>query len=243
MKELSSIIADNFNGYYGSYLQSSSIRKTRKSAFMPVPIDQEIIRLPVFILSSLANLGRSLTVPGADTLVVGLECMGAFTSYKSVDSNVRNILNSDFYKNRLARIDSLKTYFGTQGAVFDEDFNPVMLMYWEIGRTLGNTTPAVIHYDFLKPVLWVSPQVVISKSDPVERYIINRIVPTVLSLNGISAPRMVTCFGNTAFKDFQPSVIMGCCPFAIKETEAPSVSTSNSELLQIALDYQKELTQ
>lgn len=243
MKNLASIIADGFSGSYGSYLSSSSSREVRKSVFMPIPIDQEMIRLPVFVLSSLKNSGMSLITPRADELVACLECIGTFTSYKSIDSSIRSILNSDFCKNRLARIDSPKIYFGAQGAVFDEDFNPVMLMYWEMRRTLDDVVPTLIHYDFLRPVLWVSPQVVISKSNPVERYIINRVIPTVLSLPGVYTPIMPTCFGSTASKALLPSVIMDSCPFVLKKTEAPSVSTSNSELLQIALDHQKELTQ
>ena len=80
--------------------------------------------------------------------------------------------------------------------------------------------------------------------DAVERFIINQIIPTALSINYLSSPschRSVIYESNSTNCNTKVKVLIEKIPFIIKETDVPSISTTNEELLDTALNYIDEI--
>lgn len=249
MRDLQSILENAYEDSMKSRWYSGNIEGLNsKSVFMTVPIEDRF-EMPVFALSAFSLNERIGGKTPPDSIVINLNYKGSRTTYKSLDANMRNTLNTGYLNARLIKMpgigDSGRVYLTTQGAVFDDNYNPVMLLTWEMERVYVEET-SEYKYKFIRPVLRVKPDVIINKCNAMERYIVNKIIPTALSLNYITTPAIhntdiiITYYSSRSFK---VKVIIDKMPFEVRETDAPSVSTTNEELLKVALDNLEELTQ
>ncbi len=230
-----------------TYSISRSISFTDKSSYMLIPVTGDSIEIPTMAIYSLPTLeNKILQKEPIDALVVNLNNNGGYSSFKSASASIRDaftVLYKNAHLRRLVTVgDPEKTYYGTYGAIFDENFKPIVMLSWELEKIYRDDEQVPFRYKFIRPILRVAPEVFINKSNTVERFIINQIIPTALSITYLSSPifhRSMIYESNSG--NCKVKVLIEKIPFIIKETDVPSVSTTNEELLDTALNYIDEI--
>ena len=232
-----------------TYSISRSVSFTDKSSYMLIPVTGNNIEIPTMTMYSLPTLeNKILQKEPIDALVVNLNNNGGYSSFKSASASIRDaftVLYKNAHLRKLVTVgDPEKTYYGTYGAIFDENFKPIVMLSWELEKIYRDDEQVPFRYKFIRPILRVAPEVFINKSNTVERFIINQIIPTALSINYLSSPschRSVIYESNSTNCNTKVKVLIEKIPFIIKETDVPSVSTTNEELLDTALNYIDEI--
>lgn len=239
------VAADNYD--YGG----RGLAFTDKSSYMLIPVTGDNIEIPTMAMYSLPTIEEKiLKNEPVDTIVVNLENIGRYTLYKSVNAGVRDLFSVIYKNSRLRKLttvgDPEKTYYGTYGAIFDENFKPVVMLSWELEKIYRDDEQRPFKYKFTRPVLRVASEVFINKSNTVERFIINKIIPTTLSVTYLSSPsyhRSEIYESNSTNCNTKVKVLIEKIPFIIKETDVPSISTTNEELLDTAVNYIDEIVE
>lgn len=232
-----------------SYSISRSISFTDKSSYMLIPVTGDNIEIPTMAMYSLPTLeNKILQKEPIDALVVNLNNNGGYSSFKSVSASIRDaftVLYKNAHLRKLVTVgDPEKTYYGTYGAIFDENFKPIVMLSWELKKIYRDDDQDPFRYKFIRPILRVAPEVFINKSNTVERFIINQIIPTALSVTYLSSPifhRSMVYESNSG--NCKVKVLIEKIPFIIRETDVPSISTTNEELLGTALNYIDEIVE
>lgn len=232
-----------------TYSISRSISFTDKSSYMLIPVTGDNIEIPTIAMFSLPTLeNKILQKEPIDALVVNLNNNGGYSSFKSVSASIRDaftVLYKNAHLRKLVTVgDPEKTYYGTYGAIFDENFKPIVMLSWELKKIYRDDEQDPFRYKFISPILRVAPEVFINKSNTVERFIINQIIPTALSITYLSSPifhRSMIYESNSG--NCKVKVLIEKIPFIIKETDVPSISTTNEELLGTALNYIDEIVE
>ena len=230
-----------------TYSISRSKSFTDKSSYMLIPVTGDSIEIPTMAMYSLLTLeNKILQKEPIDALVVNLNNNGGYSSFKSVSASIRDaftVLYKNAHLKKLVTVgDPEKTYYGTYGAIFDENFKPIVMLSWELEKIYRDDEQVPFRYKFIRPILRVAPEVFINKSNTVERFIINQIIPTALSITYLSSPifhRSMIYESNN--DNCKVKVLIEKIPFIIKETDVPSISTTNEELLDTALNYIDEI--
>lgn len=249
MRDLKTAISYCFESSGPSnYSLNRGISFTSKSSYMLIPVTGDNIEIPTMAMYSLYKVADKITnKKPIDTIVINLENTGGFTTYKSVDACFRDAFRVSYQNARLRKLITVgnpeKTYYGTYGAIFDENFKPVVMLSWELKKIYRDNGQDSFKYKFIRPILRVAPEVFINKSNTVERFIINKLIPTTLSLTRIYSPiyRSKIYETNNGDCNLKAKVLIEDCPFVIKETDVPSISTTNEELLGTALNYIDEI--
>lgn len=241
MVNLEGIIRNCFEYPIGSYCYAAfDYTIPNKLCNMVIPITGDCLEIPVFLLEEFLRTKVNKENP-VDAFVVKLNTVHRVSDYKSIDAIMRNVLHSTYRSCRLVKIISTgthgKTYYGTLGAIFNENYQPIAMCSWQVMKTSSGTLK------YLKPILRVNPCSFINKSDSVERYIVNKLVPTALRIPDVYAPytRCSDRGNNTTL--FKIKVEIDQCPFTIERPDAPSISTTNRNLLDIALNNIDEVVQ
>ena len=223
-----------------------------KSVYMTIPISRNNFEVPVFAMSTLAAKINFENIRDIDALVVNLINTGYEAPYKSLDASVRSVFRTGYSSNRLIKLTTVennKSYYGTFGAIFDNAFKPVAMLLWQIEKVPWNNDIYPFKYRFVRPILRVIPEAIVNKSNTVERLILNKIIPATLDHSSIMKP---VVRNNDAFAYYNtesewyadtPKVIIDKFPFEVKEADVPSISTTNKQLLDIALNNLEELAQ
>ena len=230
-----------------TYSISRSISFTDKSSYMLIPVTGDNIEIPTMTMFSLPTLeNKILQKETIDALAVNLNNNGGYSTFKSVSASIRDaftVLYKNAHLRKLVTVgDPEKTYYGTYGAIFDENFKPIVMLSWELKKIYRDDEQDPFRYKFISPILRVAPEVFINKSNTVERFIINQIIPTALSITYLSSPifpRSIIYESNSG--NCKVKVLIEKIPFIIKETDVPSISTTNEELLGTALNYIDEI--
>jgi hypothetical protein len=245
MRSLQDILRNCFTDITWSYGYRNTTEDALNSVeYMVIPLNKDILEVPVFALHALTCSSYLDTVK-ADTLAVKIDYMGSISVYKSLDARVRDIMSMGYGDTRLIKLDSSGSdvYYGTCGAIFDKDFNPVMLLTWEFTKETCEETDIPYKWKFSRPVLRISPEV-LKKSNTVERYIVNRILGSIVNTEcRIYTPYSIRngMFINPEHSDFTAKVIIDRNPFQMKEVDRPSISTDNKDLLAIASEHIEEI--
>lgn len=235
MRDLQDIIHDCFgdSGHTRKYGSNREPSTKGKEAYLVIPV-KDTFELPVFAIKALK--------PDIDYMAISLQDVGVKTSYKSLDSGTRDILTMDFPNNRLVELPKKageQTYYGTYGAIFDKNFCPMMMILWEMKRIVSDEInyPYAHKYQFVKPILRVSPHVFINKGTTVERYIINKIVSSAVQNFNVYRPSGLGRFLETTnYTAYQMKVeIGGFQSMYLKRPDVPSISTTNEKLLKVVL--------
>lgn len=232
-----------------SYSISRSISFTDKSSYMLIPVTGDNIEIPTMAMFSLPTLeNKILQKDPIDALAVNLNNNGGYSSFKSVSASIRDaftVLYKNAHLRKLVTVgDPEKTYYGTYGAIFDENFKPIVMLSWELKKIYRDDEQDSFRYKFIRPILRIAPEVFINKSNTVERFIINQIIPTALSVTYLSSPifhRSMVYESNSG--NCKVKVLIEKIPFIIRETDVPSISTTNEELLSTALNYIDEIVE
>lgn len=239
MRDLKYIIQRCFEGYFQDSIFPFRNNVIHNFQYINVPIFKDVFELPVFMLGNLSNCDLPVTSDEIDSFTACLNYTGTESDFKTLSSKMRNILITIFNRARLVKI-PLDTqgenyYYGTCGAIFNKNLMPVMIMSWRIEKVQQDNPDKSFVYKFTQPILRVSPSVFTVKADSLTRYIINQIIPNALR-NRYDAPHIYSnpLFPST-YESFNIKVDIGEFPFTLQKVNAPSVSTTNEELLNVAL--------
>ena len=138
--------------YRGGRVAQTPITTKR---YMEIPIDADVFELPLLAFNSFKNM--HLTGKDSNMIVASLYSCGQTSSYKSFDSVIKDVLSTPF-SNHLSKVQvagSNNTYYATFGAVFDEAFEPLMMLSWLLERKADGK--GVIKYHYKRPLLRLNP--------------------------------------------------------------------------------------
>ena len=206
--------------------------------YMEIPIEKDVFELPTMALRHFFDLVKEDKDLSMGKIVAILKNYGV-PYFKTLNRNMQDIIWTDFNCSRLTELKINQGdgptlyYYATNGAVFDSDMLPVMLATWKIERRQVDGRRL---YRFIKPILHISTNCFLSQSDPMQRWICKKMSATCLkSPYNIYALRGCLAI-ERSIRSIEPSIEISDIPFEIIKTEAPSVSTTDQDLLQIAAD-------
>lgn len=215
----------------------------RKAAQMIIPIkDGQVFEIPTF---ALGDIGHTQDFLESDALVVNLERTGIKPRYKSLDARIRDGFTINFNTCKLWCLglegSPERMYYITQGAIFDWNLNPIMMLTWQVEMRHeedGSTT-----LNLVKPVMRVVPHLFVDKTDAVQRYICGKMLTTALGMGILYRLWISGCPSWLKIGEgpYRVKVEIDYMPFSLKAVEAPWVSTTNYELRNIALDHMEEV--
>lgn len=240
-------LRDLFHGYtYNNTWgrdYNSPIPSDDQSYYMEIPINGQAFEVPLFAMSSFNRILEGGV--SADVITVYIKTIGNVPRYKSVDRYMRDILvnrySSKLIVLKVAQGNETITYYGTAGAVFDEHFSPIMLCTWKIEKIFHDGLG--YRFKFIRPILYIEPSIFLTKKDPMEKYIVNKIFPECLKLE-LSDYRTFNCINFPEESNgLTVKVEVDKMPFNTRKVSVPSISTTNQQLLQAALDHIDELIQ
>lgn len=242
MLSLRTIISRCFAGiHHSQYRGNAFLWQERKSRYLTISLDTEEIELPLFVVDALHTTvyqNNNINLD-SDNLVVEIHTSSKCGTYKTIDANIRQIIGASFI-NSLTKItlkDSSTVYYGTYGALFDKDLNPLMMLIWKVKRTPLDNLKEDSREWFtpIRPIIRVSPRIA-QKENSMERYIFNKIITEGLTLNNFEGIYS-DIFYYSPQKTFSTQVIIDEFPFLISDPATPSISTTNKELIDTALAY------
>lgn len=228
---------------YGYRHASESAQSGEK--YMVIPLNGDALEVPVFALHTLLSNSYANT-KDVDALVVQIDYAGSVSTYKSLDARFRDTMAITYGSTRLLKLDNNGSdiYYSTCGTVFNKDFEPIMMLTWEFTKDTSEMGEEEMPYrwKFARPILRIAPEV-LKKSNPVERYIVNRILSTIVDVGCTIYPPYRTINGMFVSPDisFRAKVIIDENPFKLREVDKPSISTTNESLLAIAYEHIEEL--
>lgn len=260
-RDLSDTIRTAFAGvhnYCHCYSRYNTIPSPSITKYLEIPINEDVFEVPLFAFLSFVNAVKDNKDTSTNAIVTVLKCINYTSGYKTVDRCMRDVLYENYRNSKLVVVEAKKgddtiRYYGTHGAVFNDDFQPIAMCSWQIERYWndikeidGKVKGKVARYKFLKPILRISPYVYLEKDDTMERYLVNKLMTACLE-NGVNYPPS----GYTGDRFDTPSwqecahikIEIDYTPFVVRETLAPSISTSNKQLLQLAIDHIEEVLQ
>lgn len=225
---------------YGMRYYRREPRKTTSVKYMEIPI-KDSFELPVFALHAFEEYIHK--TPNMDVLVAPLYSMGAKPSYVTLTRYMKDVLleggGSECIELDIPGDPPLK-YYGTHGAVFDENLKPVMICSWQIERKPSTSEERLYDYFLKRPLIRISPDCFQAQSNAMEKFIAKKFPMEILST------RSVTTFSisNTPIEQrhvYHIKIEIDESPFYLKQAEFPSVSVTDHSLLQIARDHIDEI--
>ena len=212
--------------------------------YMEIPIDSDVFELPLFAFEDFKKMHKDEKT--GDVIVASLYSCGQTSNYRSLDSIMKDVL-STYFNSHLCKVqipNSTNVYYATFGAVFDENFTPLMMLSWIMERRINEE--GVIKYQYKKPLLRLNPYPCLNKEDALQKFICGRWMTTALG-ETIYAPSFYGCesfIEQQGYLSFNHVKIeIDECPFVIKGTDVPSISITNEGLLQLAADHIEEILQ
>lgn len=239
MLSLRSIICNCFSGEAIPNTAPRNFRPSRKSIWITIPTDKEEFEVPVFALYGLTHIIEKSEI---GSLVVEMQVFSNSPTYATLHSNVRCAL-SRRYGNTLARINLQdcpnNPYYGTFGVLFDKDLNPIMTLCWKVKRVEVGQSKS-IKFIPVSPIIRIHSKVA-QRSNPMEKYIFNRILKEGLVLTNLRSPSVTGIEWVATI--FHVQAIIDEIPFTISYPTTPSGATTNKELIDTALQYIDEVIQ
>lgn len=205
------------------------------SKFMSIPVDAPFFTVPVFAVPALRYYVQSIVNDALSDIVVNLFPGTLHNRYRSASAAVRFALGSSFHTYRLVPVripDRNCNYWGTCGAVFDSDFNPVFVCAWQFRRQGLLIVP-------VRPVLYVRPDVYTGRADPIQSFAATTLVRTALSLRRLYFVSHSQYVASTD-EDYHVQVIIDWWPYPVHHTAEPSILTTDAELRELALRHSDE---
>lgn len=246
MEDLAQIIVNSFenSSTHAGYAQTEC--NSTESWHMIIPITANTFEIPVFALDTFGRI--PLTDPNPmDCMVFQVKSSPLKSTYKTLNPAIKEVLNNKAFAGRLAQLprkNEEPPYYGNHGILFDAHFTPIVMMTWEVSKFF-DTESNRDRFRFVQPILRVAPYIVTNKDDSIQRFITNRIIPAALYYK-IHIP--ITVWDGNFKREgnnvlFPVKVIIDRFPFPMKKVSAPSISTTDEELRQVALNNIDELLQ
>ena len=247
MTGLGSVISAIFNDdCYNSTIRRQYRREVNpitSEKYMEIPISSDVFELPLFAFEDFKKMHQNKKE--GDVIVASLYSCGQTSNYKSLDSIMKDTLSTYFNKHlyRIQIPNSPNVYYATFGAVFDENFTPLMMLSWVMEKVVNEE--GVIKYRYKKPLLRLNPYPCLNKEDALQKFICGRWMTTALGTR-VYTPSTYGCvnFLEPSYFSFDHVKIeIDECPFVIRGTDVPSISVTNEALLQLAADHIDEILQ
>ena len=228
-----SIVNSNWNTH-NCYNRNENLKTP--TLFMEIPTNKEEFEVPAFALDILYYKKRDC--PELDKLVAFFYSSHVYSGYTSVDGLVRSVLNESFIWSNLVTLrvkdkDHVTNFFGTEGALFYPNGYPMLMFTWKVRLDRDNPD---CPFHLIRPLLRIHPSCY-RKENPLEKYILNKIIP--LSLYG-DYEVQIRCGGVNISSEIEydtPLVLFEEPKFRIRKVRTPSIDTENQELLDIAYEY------
>jgi hypothetical protein len=203
-----------------------------------------VFEMPLFLMNILTArlpfIDRSTEVA-----VIRLESTDDYTKYKSLPAIMKEVLRPTHNADNAIKALSFKVhekdctynYYSLGGAVFTEALKPLMVLTWEVEKTITNDTA---NYEFIRPVLHINSDCYF-RPYPVEKFIIGRFLKAALNTN-ISCPSNNCRLGSEYNYYTEPlKVEISELHFPLKGTHTPSINTTNEELLKLVSDFKDDI--
>ena len=229
--------------------------------FLEIPITEDVFEIPLFAYNAFYKAATSSNADSIEAIVVKLDTRDYTSGYKSLDRALKDILLEKYDTSRLVKVSVKKgnddvDYYGTVGAIFNSSFKPLMMCSFIMERYKpvsddGDNVVNTTKYKLIRPVLRIDPEVYMSKADPMEKFIANKMIglcienlkrtPSNYYLNG---DHTASCCIVTCEQSHLPvKVEIDSCPFSLLTADTPSISTTNQELIKVAIDHLDEIVQ
>lgn len=238
MASLTQTIQRCFDGYRSIYTSCcyDLYNNSNPVSFMTIPIKEETLEVPVAALPLLNDKrGKLKTV---DEIAMCLAPSQRVLAYKSLDASVRNALSTpvrDVPTVKLTNVPNVGPYYCSFGAIYNAELYPVMMCSWLVHIDKEAESPLNTYVDLIRPIVRVDPQVFIDKTNVVNRYIVNKIIPSALSTS-------FTSWHSLPYRVAEGSLSCSIkveiekCPFKIKKPLVPTINTTNVSLINAVLD-------
>lgn len=234
-----------------SYHYNDSRRFEDHRKFMEIPLNNVVFEVPVIAFQSFLHLVRHGLDNTSSEIVVELFSEEDDLRYVSVDRYMRDVLVDDYSCNHLLKCmakngQNQVKYYGTHGAVFDSQFNPVMMCSWLMEKTVALDSDAGItyKYKFLCPIVRIDPYVYLSQKDSMEKFIVRKFANQCIdNLRTPNVGILVHEFTNGNGSLLHLSLRIEPNPFPITILSAPDINTTNEELRQVALEHINDIIQ
>lgn len=186
--------------------------------YIEIPFPDGSTELPVCIVRLIKNGQISADT---DKFIISIKPSAHTTSYRSLEAAMKQALRTtvkdQFYKVEVGQ----DNYYVTDGLVFNSDFLPIMCLSWKLEKNQEYNQGIKL----LSPCLHILPDVVINKSNSMERFITGKFLSTALSTYSyIGGSRMYAA----------TTAEIGPMPFTLRAVDTPSINTTNEQLLQLA---------
>ena len=241
------ILRDNFAYNFSSYnFRINSNTHLTRNTYMEIPLTGDTVEIPVFALGILIGVGTEIHRIDQYQVIAANMYDGEYhLHYKSLDANIRNALTGSFRQRHLVKVTSnSNTYYLTRGLILDSDFNVLVMQSWLMQRVPPKSSDGAARFKFAKPVLRVAPTVYEDRNDAMSKYIINKIIPAgALARVAVPSTSNYELIETDTQSVLSVQVVIDTIPFRMVDTETPSISTTNRELLDIALNHLDELIQ
>ena len=218
---------------------------SEKKVFLTIPLNTEIIELPVLVLPKFQDAVWRTQINQYSSIAIALQDYGNAPYYSTLDRILRDTLIAPFKDSKLHKVEVKQggetiTYYVSRGAIFDDNYTPILMLSWELEKqniSEDNNIP----YQLRRMIVRVSPDCYLNKTDPMRRAIANRIINLVL--NDRDVTRWVTCDGliSRAHRKLKVVVEIANCPFNITHPKDPLPDTSNKEIASVALNHIEEI--
>ena len=222
------------------YNNHSGRTKATVTKYMEIPVNTDTFELPTMAFPNFRD--SVLENPSIEAVIVQLYSTGCIPYYKTLNRYMCDVLQCRFTTDRLVSLpipNSDKKYYGTNGAVFDENFNVLMMFSWEIRRRNSEVPGKYIYYP-VRPILRISPECFLYQDDSMTRFLAKKLIAESLTVR-INTPSEFWNSGIDNTRTWKVKAEIDECPFQIKTSDTPSVSISDSSLLQIVSDHIDEL--
>lgn len=230
-KKYSAIIRDAFCQYqrirYGYGRYSVSIG----NKFMEIPISGDLFEVPAFAMNKLSYDAND----PVEKIVVRLNTRNITTGFRTLNKTLEFTFEEAFEQTRLLKVSENPNYYGTVGAVFNRDFEPIFMCSWMLQRHFRDDLQ---YYELLYPIIRVSPDCFMNPVTPIDRLVSKKLLVEALDMNALTCSKFLEDQPNYERMDFRPSlkIIIEDFPFPIIEADVPSISTTNKVLLQTIMD-------
>lgn len=229
---------DCYNSYRNLLLEEDE----KARPYMMIPCKGDRLEIPVLAIQSFIDAVCANGIDNIpDYMAVKLESIAKQPRFTAFNGVIRSALDSNFSVSRLVRFigkdkEDTTVYYGTKSALFDKDFMPLMMGTWEVEKKYNGD---YARYNFVKPVLRIVPDFYLDKYDNVGRFVCKKMIPMLLE-GGCVPPSAYIDADKYFIRNprilYTPKVVLEKIPFEIKKTDAPSISTTNEDLIKAALD-------
>ena len=253
MISLKNAIEDAFEYPYLDHFDVSSLTIPPIQYHMVVPANKPIFELPTIALKLLCyeSILSDRTLADFDAIDIPITYSNLTSSYSTASALLKRMfmqtIRRGFIKFFIGNADSLTIYYGLDGLLLDKNFQPVLSLSWLIERkskvTAARPNDEVYNYTLLKPIARISPRV-FNKEDALQKYITTKFLKTVLDIKKVDlrySPSPLPLETTAYIETFPLSIVIEDIPFKVMRADPPSVSITDEELKQIALNHLDEI--